>query len=493
MSSDARTADHRLGLVTAALVFVLAWGAFAPMLGAYWRHDDFGWQAITDEWQAGQRSLWYGHGGFTPAYNVLHRAIGLIGGRDPLAWRIVFTTMHAGIAVAVAWLCLLVTGSRAAAGWAGAFFALHWVHHEAIGWIAGGLHVPATLAAVLAVGCWIVGRGRADGRWLASAIVLAALAPMLKESGLAVFALIAAAELLLPLPRERGRSRWAIAGLGAALALYVALRLTVGVGGEVVPEGERIYRVGPHVIANLAACVPQMIVSDMGFGNYRALLAGALPQNAVEAAVVASRIGIGLVALGLVYQLVSGARAGCERRTGEDARATGGASHYPDAQAVRFAVAWMFLGFLPSSLFVYELARAPRYLYLPSVGLALLFGYAIAAAMQHWPRRRRPIVGLAALVLLANLGPLALFTRSRLRDSVIRREIAQQLPQVLPDPRPGERIAVTGIPAHIDDLPAMTWMLYGRKLDIITVRPGQAPSPADRILRFADGRLSAAG
>ncbi len=467
MGSDARTPDPRLGLATAGLVFVLAWGAFAPMLGAYWRHDDFGWQAITDEWRAGERPLWYGHGGFTPAYNVLYRAIGLIGDHDPLAWRIAFTTMHAGIAVAVAWLCLLVTGSRGAAGWAGAFFALHWVHHEAIGWIAGGLHVPATLATVLAVGCWIAGRRRADGRRLAAAIVLAALAPMFKESGLAVYALIGAAEVLLPLERDRGRPRRAIVGLGVALALYVALRLTVGVASEVVPAGERIYRPGPHVIANLAACVPQMIAPDLDFGNYRALLAGALPQDAIGLAVPASRVGIGLVALGLVYLLVRG------------------------TAAARFAVAWMFLGFLPTSLFVYEFARAPRYLYLPSVGVAMLFGCAIAAALRRWPRRRELIVALAALTLAANLGPLAVFTRSRLRDSVIRREIARQLPQVLPTARPDERIAVTGVPSHIDDLPAMTWMLYGRKLDIVTIPPGEPP-PADRILRFADGRLTAA-
>ncbi len=469
MSAATRAADARLDLATAALVFVLAWGAFAPMLGAYWRHDDFGWQAITDEWQAGQRSLWYGHGGFTPAYNVIYRAIGLVGGHNPLAWRIVFTTMHAAVAVAVTWLCVLLTGSRVAAGWAGAFFALHWVHHEAIGWIAGGLHVPATLAVVLAVGCWIVGRRSGGGRWLAAAVVLAALAPMFKESGLAVFALIAAVEVMLPLPRDRGRLRRAIAGLAAGLMLYVALRLTVGVANEVVPAGESIYRPGSHVITNLAACVPQMIVPDLGFDNYRALLASALPAQAVGTAVVASRVVIGLVALGLVYLLARG------------------------AVAVRFAVAWMFLGFLPTSLFIYEFARAPRYLYLPSAGLAVLCGYAIAAAMQRWPWRRGLVVALAALVLAANLGPLAFFTRSRLRDSAIRREIARQLPQVLPDPRPGERIAVIGVPAHIDDLPAMTWMLYGRKLDIAPAASDERTPHVDRVLRLQGGRLTADG
>ncbi|MEA3401813.1 MAG: hypothetical protein U9R79_11285 [Armatimonadota bacterium] len=454
----------RLQPVAALLVFVMAWAAFASMLPAYWRHDDFGWQHVAREWEEGHQSLWE-RVGFTPAYNLLYHTLHLAAGRDPVPYRAVFTTIHALTAVAVAWLCLILTDSRLAAAWAGALFALHFVHHEAVGWIAATVHLPAAALAILAVGCWTAGRRRDDARLLVLAVALAALAPMFKESGLAVFPLIAAAELVLPLPRA-GSGGPVLAALAALpAALYVALRLSVGVWTEVVPAGGELYDLGPHVLVNLAACVPQMIVPDMAFENYRALLGRVLTPAVVPAAVIASRALIGLLAAASVYLLVRG------------------------SDRVRFAVAWMYLAFLPTAPFVYEYARAPRYLYLPSAGLALLFGIAVASAVRRWPGRGLAITAVAAVVLAANLVPLGVFARSRLRDSRIRRTIAQELPRVLPDPRPGQRVGIRGVPGHINDLGLMALMLYGRHVEIVPLPEGEPARSVDSLLTLERGRL----
>ncbi|MGC9316854.1 MAG: hypothetical protein ACP5KN_02315 [Armatimonadota bacterium] len=452
----------RLQPVAALLVFVMAWAAFASMLPAYWRHDDFNWQHVAQEWEEGRRSLWH-FAGFTPAYNLLYHTLHQAAGRDPVPYRVFFTTIHALTAVVVAWLCLVVTGSRLAAGWAGAFFALHFVHHEAVGWIAATVHLPAAGLAIGAVGCWIAARRRGDMRLLA--LSLAALAPLFKESGLAVFALIPAAEVLLPLPRAGSRGPLLVVLAGLPLAIYVALRLSVGVWREVVPAGGELYSIGPHVLVNLAACVPQMIVPDMAFENYRALLARVLTPGIVPVAVFGSRALIGLLAAASVYLLVRG----------------------PDR--VRFAVAWMYLAFVPTAPFVYEYARAPRYLYLPSVGLALLFGMAVASAARRWPGRGLAITAVAALVLAANLLPLGVFTRSRLRDSHVRRAIARELPRMLSDPRPGQRIGIRGVPGHIDDLEAMALMLYGRRVEIIPLPQSEPERAIDSLLTLERGKL----
>lgn len=416
-------------LAAGALVVALCWGQYYPLLGTWFHHDDFNWLRVAQRWQEAPASIVRGDTGVTVVWNALFYLAYQIGDwRDSVPYFVGLITLHALCSVLVIWLVYELTTDRAAALFAGIVFATAFVHHEAVGWIAAGLHVLMTVLLVLTLCLWLV-RRRLRGSEYAGPVT-GVLTVLAKDSGviLGPLALLvqhySGAE-----PLQRVWRRMAL-WFGAPYVVLALWRALLPPAREAIPIGGAGYSFGPHLLTNAVLCVPQMIVPDLAFPNYHALLAAHLPAGLVAAAVTGSRVVLVLLSMAAAIGFWRGGRL------------------------MRLGIAWCYLAFLPFVAFSYDYARAPRYLYPASVGLALLAGLALG---WLWRRARgaggrTAIIGLVVALLLANALPVRIMAQSRTRDSLLRVAMLAEVRARVPDPRPGERICLLGLPEHLRDV-----------------------------------------
>jgi len=461
----------RIGWIQTALLLALVTGlVYAPMLGGYFRHDDFGWLQVARQWEReGGWAIRHGAAGCTPFYNLLLALLYRLAGRTPWPYYAALILTHALASVLVFRLALTLTGRRLAAAIAGLWFGLHYVHHEAVTWVSS-LYRPIALDLLLAsLLLFIRYRRRGGSAPLILAAVLFGLAALTKEDALPLVLLLPLVErwLLEKEGREEGvgsrkHEGWrrgkeggseppgialrafapfaplrSYLPFGFALLLYGFIRPWAWAVGGALTTGPGIYWLGPHVLTNWIRCVPQMLVPDLDFETYRQLLQRFLSPAGLEAVVGASRLlgVLGTVGAGVLF--------------------------WRGPRPIRFWILWSYIMFLPFTPFAYEYARAPRYLYLPSVGLAMLVGL----GMQAWDDRARGRLrrGLGAaflLVLLANVALLGLVQKHRLRDSAVRREVLATVQAAVPNPEPGAIVYLVGVPFHLRDVGLGVALLY---------------------------------
>ena len=71
--------------------------------------------------------------------------------------------------------------------------------------------------------------------------------------------------------------------------MYVCWRLAFPPSREAIGFGSADYRFDVlRVVGNLVYCVPQMLVPDLRYTNYRAMLERVLPSSGVEVAIWAA-------------------------------------------------------------------------------------------------------------------------------------------------------------------------------------------------------------
>jgi hypothetical protein len=304
--------------------------------------------------------------------------------------------LHAATAAAVLLLCVQLVGDRAGAipgAAAGALlFALHPVHSEVGAQINTRFDLLAAIFMVLAVLAYIRYRAARRWRWLAAAGTAAVAAPLSKESGLAVFVLIPLLELTSaglgqpiraagrpivrrgrrPPPdtvaRRLVRNYWpAAAVLAAALLLYGLLRLAAGTGTD-------------REDFNITDVAPAEVIGSVGFYATRLIAPHELLAYHVAVPHGARDIAVGALALAVVAAaVVAGWRW--------------------NSLPLLFGALWTPIALAPSiAVLGYGGRAAPlaeRYLYAPSVGLALCVAALVATLVPAvrarlpggWPRR----------------------------------------------------------------------------------------------------------
>ncbi|MGQ9730238.1 MAG: hypothetical protein ACUVX8_03110 [Candidatus Zipacnadales bacterium] len=451
---------YHLSWAAASLgVATVGWLAFYPMLWAYFRHDDFGWLKVAKEWNADLTTLAYGHAGLTPVFNLLFYLGYLIGGvHSASPYFVGLITVHAVCGVLVTWLAHQLTGDLFASFIGGLCFAAMFVHHEAIGWLGGGLHPVMTLFLLLTVNLWLAAQKGSIGALVLGPCCVA-LTLLSKDSGVIVVPLLILLHIFSPrasspLPWHR-LGVWLVPGI-AIVGLW---RTFLPPHHEVIAVGGPDYWFDCRVLANLIACVPQMLVPDMNFVNYRARLAAHLPPSAIQAVVWASWALIALLFLLSLVALWKGGRL------------------------TRLAVLWCYTAFLPFTPFSYKYAIAPRYLYPASVGLALLCVLAWRRLWQQWSETSlgKSALGLGlVLAILANLAIIRMMTTSRLRDSTLRRTILQKIVEQVPAPQPGDRFYLIGLPEHLEDIALAVPLQYEIPLQAF-VGPPAVPLSNNRV------------
>lgn len=304
-------------------------------------------------------------------------------GPDGVAGRHLSNIAYHAASSALVW-CLarrLLTGTGRDAGAlaAGLLFAVHPVHTESVCWVGARVDVLATLFTLASVLLALAWRDRRSYAALVLAPLSFLLAAGAKEVGVAGLGLVLLALLLAPRPEaaapgHRPIATWlplAALYLGAT-GIYVTLRLAgaESVAGQVnALDASNLLRATGYYLIKLVWPWPQ--------SNY--VVWEMVPGIAAASAVI-------VVALAL-----TGAAAAWWRRSGEPSALIG--------------LLWVGMGLAPSLVVALStFAATPvaeRYLYLPSVGVALAVGALIGPlSASRW---RAAAAGGATVVCAAYL------------------------------------------------------------------------------------------
>jgi tetratricopeptide (TPR) repeat protein len=300
--------------------------------------------------------------------------------------------LHAAATWLVWLLARTVLATQFAAAAAALLFAVHPVHTESVAFVSGRTDLLASLFALAATWAWLRRHVAASS----AALLLAALS---KESAFVLPAVLLAWDAVRTLGSGARTRRWPArnvrwaAAWGAALVLAAALRAGAGVG---FGTGESAAASPAHQAA--------------AWTLHLRLLVLPWPLNAQYAA---ADLAPSAASLGGAALLLAACAAAAPARHG---------------RLGALALIWIVGFLLPiSGLLAFSAADvAERFLYLPSVGFALLFG--------HWAahfavRLRRAAVFAAVLVL--GLGAAATIARSRIwkDNATLYADIARTTPR----------------------------------------------------------------
>ncbi len=291
-------------------------------------------------------------------------------GGDVVAWNVVGVFLH-GVAAALAALLvrdLLGASHRTAALFTGLFFAVHFVHAEAVVWASGITSVYDAIFGFATILLFRKARrtGRVRDRVLTTLAFACAL--LSKESAVALIALIPLTTWFWPpsgpdgrptrrLPTMREATPWLILLFG-----YIEIVTAIDRGGALSP-----YRmsIGGHVVKNLAFFVLGSFV-PVRYWEIQDIWSagGGLLSFAAQVARHAKLlVPLSFGALALLAIAVRGGRD------------------------VRTFLAWIGLASLPHLLLP---GSGERFLYVPSFGACAILGLGAAAILRRrarWPGR----------------------------------------------------------------------------------------------------------
>ncbi len=326
-------------------------------------------------WQTGDRNDRF-RSFFRPLVSVSYAADYAAWGPRALGFHVTNLLLHFGCVLLVYRIATREKIPGAAAFCAAALFAVHPVHVESVAWISGRTDVLATLFLLAA---FLVHRRSAERhvpRWIAAAcLFLPAL--FAKEVAATLPALVALDRWL----GTRGEPRRMSRALAAALPFAVALAVYVGVRTIVLDGGAAPFlRLGPLEWAATAAFVT---------ARYVTLLVVPISLDAHYPYTALDGFGEPLALVGLAMVGVVVAAAGVLLRR---------------SRADAFWLLWIPVTLAPVMLFgrFGDVMLADRFLYLPSVGLAILFGRGLDLASSVGSTVRRIVpLGASALVIVA--------------------------------------------------------------------------------------------
>jgi tetratricopeptide (TPR) repeat protein len=404
-----RPTSHRLAWAVAALALL----ARANALGNGFTFDDE-WQILGNPWLASLQHLpeifgsnvWGFRPGlvsnyYRPLMHVFYLAVVQVFGLRAWAFHLLSMLFHAGTALLVFRLVdALAPGPadapalrrHAPALAAGLLFAVHPIHTEAVAWAAALPEVSFTFFTLLALGLFVRGTHRMAGP-LAAVAFLAAL--LCKETAVALFPLLIAYQRVSGQAPGReahaGRFLWP----AGAAAVYGALRLGALGGGSAMPVLPPYGTLAPAAyLANVLQFLAHYVALLLVPANLAVIHGFPLLQSPLQAPALAGlavAVG-GALALAVTWQ----------RRS-----------------PLLVALTLIAAPLAPTVLVpAYSLVPfSERYLYLPSVGLALLVG--LAAQRLQARGGRRALAAAAGLGLVGVLFLAGAWQRNRVwRDDL---------------------------------------------------------------------------
>jgi hypothetical protein len=397
--------DERSDRWLVGAAFACALLVFLPMLGHTFYRDDFRWVERAID-AAHHPAGWFTLAGtdFRPLASLSFILNLKTSGLSPAGYYGFNLLLHlANVALLMGFVHRLSGGSLRAAGIAGLLFGTAFANYgEAVYWICGRTGPIADffmLATLLAH--W---DGRARGA--TGARILAwtcfALALLAKETAAVLLPLLAVLEWAHPARRgtlAQGLSATArrLAPYAAMTAVYVPFQFLVWRAQSPILESE--WTVGPHVLANLLEYAVRMFLPITPSSMMVPLPAAAAPAlGAVELALSI------VLPLAWMAALVS-----------------------PLPRATKFALWWIPLTILPVAFFTYR--TSTRYLYTPSMGVAMLAGMGLAAWTESalgGAKRARAIAAITALAIVLVVQGAVMGVILRRHHELERREAPEE-------------------------------------------------------------------
>jgi hypothetical protein len=360
---------HRLTLALLALLAVLA---YAPMLTIPLLEDDY-----PNLWQSQQL------GSPADALALLHNPVfrlratsfwamyllWQVGKLVPRVYHLASLLLHIANTWLVYGICLAWPRMRGAAVWAAGFFAIAEGHQEAVMWFSAINELLQFLFGMGALWCWIRG-----GSWRLqlAGVGLFALALVSKESAVVMLPLLVLAG---------GRGEWRRTAV--RLVPYVVLAAVA-------------------VAAVMASRGTSFRFSDGSFSLHAPFWI-TWPRNYFRVLWI-----WGLAAAGAILPVRDRVLRG----------------------SAMVALAWIGIALVPYSFLTYSTQIPSRQTYLASVGLAMLFGL----AMAHWQARRGLVAAVAVVVLLHNVGYLWTKKRSQFLERAAPTEQLIEVARRTPGP-----------------------------------------------------------
>ncbi len=328
-----------------------------------------------------------------------------IAGADPASFRAVNIVLHGLNTCLVYLLCTVLGLSWPAALVAGLLFAVHPVHVEAVVWITGRGELLACFGVLAATLFHL--RHRRDGAssQVAASVVFFLLALLSKESAIAFVPIVIGLELTLSAAEGATASRLR-SRLLSCLPYFVVSLAYLSIRHAVVSAVED-RGVGPGTFFLGSTAGEIFLTMVKVFAKYWALLLFPAKLNAhydqIDIPVPESLLEPSFLAAVAVHVVVLAAIVALFRTK---------------RHLAAFALSWVYLALLPYSHLVhFEWLMAERFLYTPSVGIALGAALAVEAARRaDWAPTRRTAVALAAAGLCGVTLLLAVRTVDRNRD-----------------------------------------------------------------------------
>lgn len=228
----------RTNAVLVALgVVVISVIALSRSLGIYFLSDDFILVRIGREWTAAAFRYSITHGGgdgfFRPLGYASFALDARLWGINPVWWHASSLAIHSANAVLVLLMAKRLGASILAAGFAGALFAVHGIHPEAVVWIAGRFDLVATFFLLAGLLLFTMTKERVSVH--AGALACFTVAALTKESAFILPLLVAGYALA-----KRQPLKWtAPYFLLAAILFAYRWSLFGGIGGYLNPATGR--------------------------------------------------------------------------------------------------------------------------------------------------------------------------------------------------------------------------------------------------------------
>jgi hypothetical protein len=290
----------------------------------------------------------------------------------------------------VYWLGLLLFEETAAAWLLGALWGVHPVLTEAVTNVVGRADLLAAFGVLAGLYCHRAASQRRGWRmaaWLVALALAAAIGIFSKENAIVLVAILALHDLIWP---KAGAWRTRVAGYAAAVVpaliyLYVRGRVLAHALSAPIPFVDNPLTGADFWTARLTAV--KVLVKQMGLWLWPARLSCDYSFNEIPlsgwgdpSAIFAVLVCVALAGLAIVSW----------RRN----------------RAVSFAIAFFFIAVSPTSNIVILIGSimAERFLYLPTIGLAILAVCALLAIRRQLsdrPQLRPFIAGVAAILVLA--------------------------------------------------------------------------------------------
>jgi len=328
-------------------------------------------------------------------------------GLSPFGWHLTNLLMHVAATLAVYWTLLALWPASPIALLGGLLFGLHPVHSEAVAFVANRPELVCGFFFVLSAGAFI--RFRKGGRsgWLAAALLLFAASLLSKETALVLpLALLAYDLTFWSNSHRRARYWWPYAAMIGVVAAYLGARAAaLGFLGTGLPSGE-LFLLRLMTAPKVVLYYLQILVSPRDSKLW-------IDPPLVRGPGQIAFWGGAIVLIGLVAGLIRLRRI------------------WPQ---FHFGGWWLLLSLGPVSglLRVAGARVAERWLYLPSMGFAVIvaaaLGQALAAREERWQPARKGAWALLGVLLLCYVAFTLMRNPVWHDDLTLFREMAAQVP-----------------------------------------------------------------